>query len=132
VAVRRRRNGWGVGRSHGYSFGTLSPGGGLTVDGVNTRRGHIIGVANLEGSVDVVVVSKSVVGAPNPVVNVVAKLGSIGACGVAHLQAEDTTTDEVDPFDYLRVGRRTILVSVDRGVEGVGGSAKAVGEHNSA
>lgn len=131
MAVGRRRNGGSVRRRHGLALRSLSPGHGHTVDGVLARWGHVIRVANLEGAVDAAVIREGVVSAADAIVNVVAKLGAVSIGGVAHLQAENAATDEVNPFDDLGIGRRTVLLGLVCGVEGIGIRAIGIGEDNS-
>jgi hypothetical protein len=62
-----------------------------------------------------------------------AELCRIGVIGVAHLQAEDTSADEVDPFDDLGVLLVVVKVSACRDLlEGSGVLAEAVGEYDTA
>lgn len=75
----------------------MEPGGELAIgSSEDTGRGHIVGVADGEGTVDGAVVGKSVPVAAYFIVDVLAELGRVGVRGVAHLQAEDTSTNEAE------------------------------------
>ena len=77
------------------------------------------------------IISEGVVRAPNFVVNVLAEFRSIGIIRVAHLEAENTVANKVNPFDDLGV----VLVSgqvtrIDEVLERSGVHAKTIGEHD--
>jgi len=69
--------------------------------GVNTGEVLVITIAAQEEIVDVS--SRGVILASNSVENVLAEVGSVGACRVTSLQAEDTRAHEVVPFNDLFV-----------------------------
>ena len=86
---------------------------------------------NLEGAVDFRVVGKSIVGAPDLVIDVLAELSCIRVTGVAHLQAEHAGADKVDPLSDLGVVLVTREVArLDEVLERTRVHSKAIGEHN--
>ena len=68
----------------------------MAVSREDTRVGHVVRVANLEGTVDVAVVSKCVVRAPHLVVDVLAVFSRFGS--YASTEAELRGTDEGGPL----------------------------------
>jgi len=118
VAVRRCRNCRCIRNCGHRNTEGLTPGGSLSVGGEYTRVRHIIRVAYCVGSIDGVVISESIVGAANFIVDVVAQIGCIGVSRIAHFQAEHATTDEINPFNNLSVGLGLGLFRMERGIKG--------------